>query len=570
MSQEIPGECQDIPDQTEATPLDEHRPESPFPIVGIGASAGGLEAFTQLLAHLPVCTGMAFVLVQHLDPRHESRLTDLLRRATHVPVIEASQGLAVEPDHIYVIPPNTTMAIAQGALQITPRVEERGRHLPVNRFLSALARAQQAQAIGIVFSGTGSDGTLGLLEIKAAGGITFAQEPNSARHCGMPSSAIGSGAVDFVLPPEEIARRLGEIGGHPYLAPGPIEAPPPENEDHFKHVLAAVWGATGVDFSQYRDTTIRRRILRRMALHGESSLASYAGRLQHDSAEVEALYRDLLINVTSFFRDPALFEALKTDVFPQLLKAKRPDVPLRLWVPGCSTGQEAYSLAIALCEFFDDKPVRRPFQIFATDLSNPGTLERARAGIYPESIEVELTPERLHRFFRKESRHYRIDKSIRDCCVFARQNLTADPPFSRVDLISCRNVLIYMAPALQRRILPIFHYALKCAGIPGPRVVRDGGGDQRAVRDDGPGEQGLYEAGDGQPAAGAVRARGLPGAGRVRPADTRPGLDPGRFPEGGRSAAPDPLRPARGARQRAPRHPGVPGTHRSLSRGAAW
>ncbi|MDQ3775724.1 MAG: EAL domain-containing protein [Pseudomonadota bacterium] len=467
MSPDALGETRDHtpPDQPEASPQGEPGAESPFPIVGIGASAGGLEAFTQLLAHLPARTGMAFVLVQHLDPRHESRLTDLLARATQMPVIEASQGLPVEPDHVYIIPPNTTMAIARGALQITPRGEAPGPHLPVNHFLRALALAQQAQAIGVVFSGTGSDGTLGLLEIKTVGGITFAQEPGSARHGGMPHSAIGSGAVDFVLPPEEIGDRLAEIGAHPYLAPGPVEAPPPESEDHFRRVLGAVRAATGVDLSQYRDTTIRRRILRRMALHGESSLASYVGRLEQDAPEVEALYRDLLINVTSFFRDPALFEALKTSVFPEILKAKFRDAPLRLWVPGCSTGQEAYSLAIALWELFDDKPVRHPFQIFGTDLSDPGSLERARAGLYPESIEAELTPERLQRFFKKEDHLYRIDKTIRDSCVFARQNLTADPPFSHVDLISCRNVLIYMAPALQRRVLPTFHYALNVPGF---------------------------------------------------------------------------------------------------------
>ncbi len=444
---------------------DEQGAESPFPIVGIGASAGGLEAFTQLLAHLPAHTGMAFVLVQHLDPRHESRLTDILARGAHMPVIEASQGLRVEPDHVYIIPPNTCMAIARGALQITPRGEAPGPHLSVDHFLRALAEEQQAQAIGVVLSGTGSDGTLGLLKIKAVGGITFAQEPALARHGGMPQSAIDSGAVDFVFAPEGIARRLAEIGAHPYLAPALVEAPPPENEDHFRRVLGAVRAATGVDFRQYRDTTIRRRILRRMVLHGQPSLAAYAGRLEQDAPEVEALYRDLLINVTSFFRDPALFEALKTNVFPEILKAKPANAPLRLWIPGCSTGQEAYSLAIALWEFFDDKPGHRPFQIFATDLSDPGTLERARAGVYPESIEAELTPERLHRFFKKEDNLYRINKSIRDSCVFARQNLAADPPFSRVDLISCRNVLIYMAPALQKRVLPTFHYALNVPGF---------------------------------------------------------------------------------------------------------
>jgi len=442
---------------------DERGAQSPFPIVGIGASAGGLEAFTQFLGHLPDQTGMAFVLVQHLDPRDESRLTELLSRATRMPVMEGTQGLEVQPDSVYIIPPNTNMAIAQGALQMTPRGEGHTQ-LPIDHFLRALAQAQQAQAIGVVLSGTGSDGTLGLSEIKAVGGITCAQEPESARHGGMPQSAIDARAVDFVLPAEKIAERLGAIGAHPYLAPSHPQEPP-ETEVQFKRILGAVRSATGVGFSLYRDTTLRRRIMRRMALHGEPSLAGYAGRLETDGGEVEALYRDLLINVTSFFRDPDLFETLKESVFPQIIKAKSLTAPLRLWVPGCSTGQEAYSPAIALREFFDDKPVRPPIQIFATDLSDAQALERARTGLYPESIEAEVSPERLRRFFKKEDHLYRIDRSIREACVFANQNITADPPFLHVDLISCRNVLIYMAPALQKRVLPSFHYALNIPGF---------------------------------------------------------------------------------------------------------
>ncbi|MGH8614063.1 MAG: EAL domain-containing protein [Gammaproteobacteria bacterium] len=441
----------------------EREAQSAFPIVGIGASAGGLEAFTQLLGHLPDQTGMAFVLVQHLDPRHESRLTDLLSRATRMPVVEATQGLEVRPDSVYIIPPNTNMAIAQGALQITPRGEGHA-HLPIDHFLRALAQAQPAQAIGVVLSGTGSDGTLGLSEIKAGGGISFAQAPESARHGGMPQSAIDARAVDFVLPPENIAERLAAIGPHPYLATCHPEEPP-EAEDQFKRILGAVRSATGVDFSLYRDATIRRRIMRRMALHGEPSLAAYTERLETDGGEVKALYRDFLINVTSFFRDPDLFETLKESVFPEIWKNKSPATPIRIWVPGCSTGQEAYSLAIALWEFFDDKPVHPSIRIFATDLSDAQALERARTGLYPESIEAEVSPERLRRFFRKEDHLYRIDKSIREACVFGRQNVTADPPFSHVDLISCRNVLIYMAPALQKRVLPIFHYALNVPGF---------------------------------------------------------------------------------------------------------
>ena len=439
---------------------------SPFPIVAIGASAGGLEAFRQFLGVLPVDSGMAFLLVQHLAPQHESRLIELLARATKLPVSEAAQGMRVEPDHVYLIPPNSDMAVSQGVLQVTTRGDGRGPHLPIDFLFRSLAEEQQSRAIGVVLSGTGSDGTLGLAEIKAVGGLTFAQDDQSAIHPGMPSSARVSGCVDFVLPPDEIAKRLVDIGNHPYLAPpGQDGEKLQEPDDYFRRILATVRQVMGVDFSLYRSTTIRRRIMRRMALHGQQSLDEYIRRLEKDRDEVDALYHDLLINVTSFFRDPEVFEALKEVVFPQLIKDKPPSEPFRIWVPGCSTGQEAYSIAIALLEFFDSRPVRPSMQIFATDLSDQTSLEKARAGIYPESIEAEVSPERLRRFFKKEDHVYRIDKSIRDQCVFARQNVTADPPFSHLDLISCRNVLIYLGNPLQRRVLPTFHYALDIPGF---------------------------------------------------------------------------------------------------------
>jgi two-component system CheB/CheR fusion protein len=444
---------------------DERLGNSPFPIVGIGASAGGLEAFTQVLAQLPEQTGMAFLLVQHLDPTHESQLTELLAKVTRIPILEATDDLEVRPNHIYIIPPNANMALSKGHLRITRRAETRTPHLPVDFLFRSLAQDQQSRAIGVVLSGSGSDGTLGLVEIKAAGGITFAQDELTAKHSGMPTSAMGSGSVDFVLPPGEIAHRLAEVGGHPYLAPSP---PAPAEfeaaEDHYRKILTTVRGATGVDFSLYRDTTIRRRIMRRMALHGYQDLADYSAMLGTNHSEAEALYGDLLINVTSFFRDPPMFEALKTNAFPEVMKRKLPTNAFRVWVPGCSTGQEAYSLAMVLWEFFDDKPIRPLIQVFATDLSDQFALEKARAGLYPESIEAEVSAERLRRFFKREDHLYRIDKSIRDACIFARQNIAVDPPFSHVDLISCRNVLIYMAPALQKRILPIFHYALSVPG----------------------------------------------------------------------------------------------------------
>ncbi len=354
-----------------------------FPVVGIGASAGGLESFSQLLAHLPGDTGMAFVLVQHLDPRHESRLTDLLGRATDMPVLEASHGLPMRPNQVYVIPPNASISIADGVLQVTPRGEARGPHLPVDYLLRSLAETHQARAIGVVLSGTGSDGTMGLCEIKAVGGITFAQDEKSAKHAGMPRTAIDSGCVDFVLPPEEIAQRLAEIARHPYLRPPPAPehraaTEPDEFDQLFTKILTVVREAKGVDFHLYRDTTIKRRILRRMAVHAQESMADYVRRLERDRGEVDALYQDLLINVTSFFRDPEMFAALKSKVLPEIVKDRTPAAPLRVWDPGCSTGQEAYSLAMTLIEFFDDKPIRPPIQIFATDLS-----DQSRAGKSP-------------------------------------------------------------------------------------------------------------------------------------------------------------------------------------------
>ncbi len=446
---------------------DEERRASSFPIVGVGASAGGLAAFTRLLEHFPVDTGIALVLIQHLDPTHESRLGDLLSRVTKLPVTEATSGTRVSPDHVYVIPPNSNLAISGGVLRITPR-EGRGQHLPLDFFLRSLAKDQGAGAIGVILSGTGSDGTLGLAEIKAAGGITFAQDKDSAKFDGMPSSALASGAVDFVLPPDQIARELARVGRHPYVAPvrlalpGPVEA---KDDGSFRKILTMLRVAFAVDFTHYRETTIMRRTMRRMALQDKDTLADYAKLLADDRAELDALYQDILISVTSFFRDPEMFEVLKTRVFPEILRNKPPRTPIRIWAAGCSTGQEAYSLAMVLLEFLDDKPNPPAIQIFATDLSDAVSLGRARTGLYPNNIEAEVSQERLRRFFTREEDGYRISKSIRDLCVFAKQNIAADPPFSRLDLISCRNVLIYLAPPLQRKVIPTFHYALNPAGF---------------------------------------------------------------------------------------------------------
>ena len=436
-----------------------------FPVVGIGASAGGLEALQRLLPKLPTDVGMAYLVVLHLDPYRESHLTEILGRATEMPVREAQHHQRIEPNQVYIIPPNVAMAVGGGILHLVPRGEVRAPHLPVDYLFRSMSEDMQSRAIGVVLSGTGTDGTQGICEIKAVGGITFAQDEATAQFGGMPHSTIGSGCVDFVLSPEDIGARLSSIGAHPYLAPSKAVAPSPVEFDGFyRTVLDLVERSTGVDFSQYRDTTIKRRIMRRMALHGDRQLSDYVQRLECDESEAEGLYHDLLINVTSFFRDAELFEALKAEVFPEITKRKSPTTPLRVWVPGCSTGQEAYSLAITMLEYFDDKPYRPPIQIFATDLAESTALDRARQGVFPESIEGEVSPERLQRFFRKEGHSYHIDKSIREMCVFARHNVTADPPFSHLDLISCRNVLIYLGMPLQRRVIPTFHYALNAPG----------------------------------------------------------------------------------------------------------
>ena len=455
----------DPSDGQQNTSLDEPDGYSPFPIVGIGASAGGLEAFQQLLSHLPRDINMAFILVQHLDATHESHLIDILSRGTRLPTLAASEGDRVRPGHIFIIAPNTCLAISEGLLRVTPRDQLPGLHLPIDHLFRSLAAEQQGRSIGVVLSGTGADGTLGLCEIKGAGGITFAQSEASARHAGMPHSAIESGSVDFVMTPEAIARQLVEIASHPYLDPLQRPETVAASDEHYKQILSMVRAVTKVSFSHYRETTIKRRILRRMALQNQDSMAEYARRLAQDAGEVEALYRDLLINVTSFFRDPEVFDYLKSEVFPRIIERKAADAPLRLWVPGCSTGQEAYSLAIILWEFFDDRPVRPPIQIFASDLADTVLFERARAGLFPASIEAELEPKRLRRFFKKEDHLYRIDKSLRDCCIFARHNVMSDPPFSRLDLISCRNLLIYLDPAAQKQVLSTLHYALNLPGF---------------------------------------------------------------------------------------------------------
>ena len=439
-------------------------------VVAVGASAGGLEAFTQLLHALPDNTGMAFVLIQHLSPTHHSLLSELLAKKANMPVIEANDETVVKPNHVYVIPPNVNMGIQGRRLQLTPRMDEPGLHTPVDFFMRSLAAALQSQSIGVVLSGTASDGTGGLAAIKAEGGITFAQDEKSAKYSGMPHSAIASGCVDFVLAPDKIARELARISGHPFLSQdrtlpqatdSKIQSAPDEN---FDKVFALVREHCAINFSQYKSGTVRRRTLRRMAIHKIDHVSDYAKYLEKHPQETETLCNDLLIPVTSFFRDLEAFEVLKTKVFPAIAKDKTTKGTIRIWAPGCSTGEETYSLAMALLEFLDDKAPSFKVQLFGTDANDRG-IEKARAGIYPERILEHVSPERLRRFFTKVEQGYRVSKSVRDLCVFAKQNLAEDPPFSQMSLVVCRNLLIYLGPELQRKVLPILHYSLRPSGF---------------------------------------------------------------------------------------------------------
>ena len=442
----------------DASPLD----TASFPIVAIGASAGGIEATTRLLEALPPDTGMAYVVIQHLSPEHESVLSKILGRATKMRVEEAKDGLPVEPNRVYVIPPNRMLTIADGALQLRARTQSPGRIRSVDEFMRSLAQTHGSKSIGVVLSGWGSDGTAGLEEIKAAGGITFAQD-TTAGHEGMPSSAIAADAVDFVLPTDEIAHELARIAHHPFVVsePAPKEV---EREPEFQQILDVLLRTGGLDFSRYKRNMLRRRVTRRMVLHKVESLGDYLRLLHAKPEEAKALYEDVLIRVTSFFREPEAYEALKTIVFPRLTDARDPGDPIRVWSLGCSTGEEPYSIAMAYSEYCDASGRRVPLQIFASDI-NGANIEKARGAVYPGTIARDVSPERLRRFFQPVEGGYRIAKPIRDLCVFARHDALTDPPFSRIDLASCRNLLIYLEPALQQRIVPLLHYSLRDNGF---------------------------------------------------------------------------------------------------------
>ena len=433
-----------------------------FPIVAIGASAGGLEAFTNLLRALPPEPGVALVFIPHLDPTHESAMVELLSRTTSLPVFQAEEGMRVSCDSVYVLPPNCEMTIAGGILHLVKRESGPGHHMPIDIFFCSLAEDQTSNAIGVILSGTANDGTMGLSAIKRDGGTTFAQNLESAKYDGMPNSAVRAGVVDYILPPDRIAQELIHLHRR-----SKHEMPDDSfdgKDRQMKEIFRLLKGFSKVDFVDYKVATIHRRILRRMNISQVTDLSDYVKLLRSDAQEVEALYRDVLINVTSFFRNPEVFESLRDIVYPKIISERSSSEPIRVWVPGCATGEETYSHAISLVEMLSELRIDVPIQVFGTDLSE-GAIQRARAGFYKQNIASEVSEVRLRRFFHKASGGYQISKSIRDLCVFARQNVFSDPPFSRMDLISCRNVLIYLSSVLQKKVIPIFHYALKERGF---------------------------------------------------------------------------------------------------------
>jgi two-component system, chemotaxis family, CheB/CheR fusion protein len=471
-----------------ATAIDPPLPQAPLSIVGIGSSAGGLEAFSQLLRHLSIGprrggdneTEMAYVLIQHLDPDHPSLLTEILARTTKIPVQEVTDGIAVEPNHVYVIPPNTQMIFAAGRLQLSPRTKTKGVYHPIDLFFRSIAAACGSRAIGIVLSGSDGDGALGLSAIRAAGGTTFAQDIGSARFDGMPQSAADTGHVDFILPPAAIANKLNQLGGRlpvdlgteiVAVAPpsvklaAPVEHLPSEpSTASLQQIFDLLRQETGVNFATYKQATIDRRMQRRMSYHQIFKLEAYLSYLQANPVEIEALYTDLLIDVTSFFRDLEVFQALQADILPQIVQQKSPKSPIRIWVAGCATGEEIYSVAICLLEVMAEAKISAQVQMFATDL-NEASIETARRGIYPLHRVKNVTPERLAQFFVRVEDGYQINRTVRDLCVFAKHNLGSDPPFSRLDLVVCRNVLIYFAAKLQKIALQSLHYGLNPNGF---------------------------------------------------------------------------------------------------------
>lgn len=453
-----------IPLPASETPLGQDKLH--FPIVGIGASAGGLEALEQFLGQVPQASGMAFVIVQHLDPTHTGLLPEILRRATRMEVFQAKERMKVKPDCVYVIPPNKELSILHGTLHLFAPTTPRGIRLPIDFFLRSLAEDQQERSIGVILSGMGSDGTMGLRAIKEKAGVALVQAPESARFDSMPRSAINAGLADLVAPAEALPAKLVDYLRHTHISASMAPETEEKDQNSLDKILIMLRSKSGQDFSLYKKNTVNRRIERRMGIHQISKISSYVRFLRENPQEVELLFKELLIGVTSFFRDPATWEQLRQDVIPALLARHPSGGTLRAWSTGCSTGEEAYTLAIIFKEALELlKPaVNFKLQIFATDLDHDA-IDKARQGHYLANIAADVSPERLQRFFVADEQGYRICKEIREMVTFAPQNVTMDPPFTRLNILICRNLLIYLTPELQRKLLPVFHYSLSPGGV---------------------------------------------------------------------------------------------------------
>ncbi|MEJ2658868.1 MAG: chemotaxis protein CheB, partial [Desulfobacterales bacterium] len=436
-----------------------------FPIVCLGASAGGLEALETFFSNMPSDSGMGFVIIQHLSPTHKSMMRSLLAKDTQMNISEIKDGMRVEPDHVYLNPPNKDVMIINGTLHLMDPVRTGGINLPIDCFFRSVAQEMGEKAICVILSGTATDGTLGLKAIKGEGGLVMVQEPDSAKYNGMPRSAIATGMVDFILPVEKIPAELVRYVKGPYIG---LREDVGITDDQFinsiQKIFALIRSATGHDLSHYKQTTIRRRIQRRMAIHQIQNMTDYIKFLRQTPPEVDILFKDMLIGVTSFFRDPDAFKILKEQVLPGMLKRKKANSVIRIWTVGCSTGEEAYSLAIVFSEAMDMLKRQFNVQIFASDI-DPQAIDRARLGIYPDSIAADVSQERLKQYFILADNTYKVKKQIRDMVIFAVQNVIKDPPFSKIDLVSCRNMLIYMDNELQKKVLPLCRYALNQDGI---------------------------------------------------------------------------------------------------------
>jgi two-component system, chemotaxis family, CheB/CheR fusion protein len=436
-----------------------------FPIVGLGASAGGLEALETFFSNMPSGSNIAFVIIQHLSPKHKSIMASLLSKSTEMPVTEIKSGTLVEPNHVYLNPPDKNVVIQNGKLQLMMPIRSDGLNLPIDCFFRSMASDLNEKAVCVILSGTATDGTLGLKAIKGNGGIAMVQDPNSAKYDGMPRSAIATGIVDFILPVEKLPGELVKYVKAPYITLGKIAKTKDDNfAEYIQTIFALIRESTGHDLAHYKQTTIRRRIERRMAVHQIGKIDGYVKYLKKNNAEVEILFKDMLIGVTNFFRDPEAFEILKNQVLPGLFKSRQPDSLIRIWIVGCSTGEEAYSMMILLLEVMDMIKQHHNVQVFASDI-DADAIEQGRLGVYPDSIAADVSQERLNKYFIKEDNTYRIKKQIREMIVFAVQNVIKDPPFSKIDMVSCRNLLIYLDTPLQKKVMPLFHYILRPDGV---------------------------------------------------------------------------------------------------------